>query len=175
MLKKVEDKEPFLQKALTAYETASEKAKILSPANPLRLSVHMTETAFHYDVMKWPERAYDLAKKALVEARPALVLLDEESYKESTVYVKLMVDNLEKWRTALGKDPEDTLSFKELQTASSSSTGYPCPEVPPSVPAAAPDNFINRGDWEDDVLEGLSAMEIRRRKKASMMRKGRMG
>ncbi|CAL4903353.1 unnamed protein product [Urochloa decumbens] len=175
MLKKVEDKEPFVEKALVAYKTASKKAEILSPADPMRLSVDLTKTAFYHDIMNRPERAYALAKQALDKARPVLVLLNEESYKESTEYVRLMEENLKMWCTTMGKDPEDILSFKELQASSSSSTGYPCPVVPPSVLALAPDTFTSPGDWGHDVHEGLSASEIRHRKKAAQMKKGRMG
>ncbi|CAN6340353.1 unnamed protein product [Urochloa humidicola] len=173
MLKKVVDKGPFVEKALMAYKTASKKAENLSPADPMRLSVAVTKTAFYHDIMNRPERAYALAKQALDKAYPVLGLLDEESCKESTKYIGLMEENLKMW--TIGRDPEVTLSFNELHTASSSSTGYPCPVVPPSAPAVAPDIFTSPGDWGHDVHEGLSASEIRRRKKDTQRKKGRMG
>nr|TKW24762.1 hypothetical protein SEVIR_3G070900v2 [Setaria viridis]TKW24763.1 hypothetical protein SEVIR_3G070900v2 [Setaria viridis] len=167
---KEEDRQPLIDSALAAIEAASKAAESLPPAHPPRLALLFTKTAFYHDVMEWPERAIALGKRALEEAAPELVLLDEESYRDSAEIVRLIEENMKLWSDPKGKDPENTFKVS-LGTAPKGSP--PPPVVPDSVPAVAPISFKNPGDWGYEVHEGPSLSEMRSRKKAA--RRGLMG
>lgn len=91
------------EKALKAYQTATEEAaKSLSLANPIRLGVALNFSVFYYEIMGLPEKACEIAKKAFDDAISDNNLSDEE-YKDATVIMQLLRDNLNLW-TAEGED-----------------------------------------------------------------------
>ncbi|KAG8052982.1 hypothetical protein GUJ93_ZPchr0001g32787 [Zizania palustris] len=97
--------------SLKAYETASKTAeKDLSPTNPCRLGLALNISVLYYEIMNSPEKACQLAKHAFDEAVSELDSLSEESYKDSTMIMQLLRDNLSLWNSDLADDPED---FKE--------------------------------------------------------------
>jgi hypothetical protein len=52
---------------------------------------------FYYEIKNKPEKACDLAKKAFDDAIAELDQLKEESYKDSTLIMQLLRDNLTLW------------------------------------------------------------------------------
>ena len=52
---------------------------------------------FHYEIQNAPEEACALAKKAFDDAIAELDTLSEESYKDSTLIMQLLRDNLTLW------------------------------------------------------------------------------
>ena len=52
---------------------------------------------FYYEVLNSPEQACSLAKNAFDEAIQELDTLSEESYKDSTLIMQLLRDNLTLW------------------------------------------------------------------------------
>ena len=90
------------EKALTGYEAATDIAKTdLSPTHPIRLGLALNFSVFYYEIMNSPERACDLAKNAFDEAIAELDSLDEDQYKESTLIMQLLRDNLTLWTSDL--------------------------------------------------------------------------
>jgi len=86
------------QAALEAYSTALETAKKTLPvANPTRLGLVLNLSVFHYEIMKETEKGIDLAKKNFDEAVQELESLPEEEYKEATLIMQLIRDNLTLW------------------------------------------------------------------------------
>eukprot|EP01012_Entosiphon_sulcatum_P004256 TRINITY_DN1161_c0_g1_i1.p1 TRINITY_DN1161_c0_g1~~TRINITY_DN1161_c0_g1_i1.p1 ORF type:complete len:261 (+),score=74.83 TRINITY_DN1161_c0_g1_i1:30-785(+) len=84
--------------ALAAYEKASEIANTsLSPTHPIRLGLALNFSVFYYEILKMPDKGCSLAKTAFDEAVTELDSLDEESYKESTLIMQLLRDNLTLW------------------------------------------------------------------------------
>jgi 14-3-3 protein epsilon len=86
------------QKAAQNYESAmaiaSEK---LSPTNPSRLGLALNYSVCMYEILKDHKKACELAKKAFDDAISKLDQLDEASYKDSTLIMQLLRDNLTLW------------------------------------------------------------------------------
>ena len=57
------------------------------------------------EILNAPERACDMAKKAFDEAIAELDTLGEESYKDSTLIMQLLRDNLTLWTSDQGDEP----------------------------------------------------------------------
>jgi 14-3-3 protein epsilon len=95
-------KKQAAEDSLTAYEKASEIARTdLSPTHPIRLGLALNFSVFYYEILQLPKAACDLAKKAFDEAIAELDTLSEDSYKDSTLIMQLLRDNLTLWTTDL--------------------------------------------------------------------------
>merc|ERR1711988_1573535 len=84
-------------KAQEAYKEATEKATQLAPTHPIRLGLALNYSVFLYEVQSQTQEACDLAKQAFDDAIAELDTLDEESYKDSTLIMQLLRDNLTLW------------------------------------------------------------------------------
>ncbi|KAK6946636.1 14-3-3 domain [Dillenia turbinata] len=103
------EKKEAADQSLKAYETASTTAESeLSPTHPIRLGLALNFSVFYYEIMNSPERACHLAKQAFDEAISELDNLSEESYKDSTLIMQLLRDNLTLWTSDINEDGEDT-------------------------------------------------------------------
>ena len=89
--------------AASAYDTASETASQLAPTHPIRLGLALNYSVFLYEVQAESSKACDLAKQAFDEAIAELDTLDEESYKDSTLIMQLLRDNLTLWTSDDGE------------------------------------------------------------------------
>lgn len=84
--------------ALAAYKTASDKASTdLAPTHPIRLGLALNFSVFYYEILNAPDKACQLAKQAFDDAIPELDSLTEDSYKDSTLIMQLLRDNLTLW------------------------------------------------------------------------------
>jgi 14-3-3 protein epsilon len=84
--------------ALDAYTTASSIAnQDLPPTHPIRLGLALNFSVFYYEILSSPDRACHLAKQAFDDAIAELDTLSEESYKDSTLIMQLLRDNLTLW------------------------------------------------------------------------------
>lgn len=94
--------------SLKAYETATSTAEAdLPTTHPIRLGLALNFSVFFYEIMNSPERACHLAKQAFDEAISELDTLNEESYKDSTLIMQLLRDNLTLWTSDIPEDAED--------------------------------------------------------------------
>ncbi|GAB2284170.1 14-3-3-like protein GF14-C, partial [Dionaea muscipula] len=66
----------------------------LSSTHPIRLGLALNLSVFYYEIMNSPERACYLTKQAFDEAISELDTFSEESYKDSTLIMQLLRDNL---------------------------------------------------------------------------------
>merc|ERR1711868_300606 len=80
-----------------AYKTATEKATNLAPTHPIRLGLALNYSVFLYEVQSEQQQACTLAKSAFDDAIAEFDTLDEESYKDSTLIMQLLRDNLTLW------------------------------------------------------------------------------
>ena len=80
-----------------AYKSATDKASGLAPTHPIRLGLALNFSVFLYEVQGKSQEACDLAKQAFDDAIAELDTLDEESYKDSTLIMQLLRDNLTLW------------------------------------------------------------------------------
>ncbi|XP_072998469.1 14-3-3-like protein D [Typha latifolia] len=102
------ERKEVAEQSLKAYETASSTAEAdLSPTHPIRLGLALNFSVFYYEIMNSPERACHLAKQAFDEAISELDTLSEESYKDSTLIMQLLRDNLTLWTSDIPEDGED--------------------------------------------------------------------
>mmetsp|Transcript_21033 Transcript_21033/g.27268 ORF Transcript_21033/g.27268 Transcript_21033/m.27268 type:complete len:256 (-) Transcript_21033:549-1316(-) len=84
--------------ALEAYQVASTIAtKALPPTHPIRLGLALNFSVFYYEILSSPDRACHIAKQAFDDAIAELDTLSEESYKDSTLIMQLLRDNLTLW------------------------------------------------------------------------------
>jgi 14-3-3 protein epsilon len=83
--------------ALEAYKEASEIAVQLPPTNPIRLGLALNFSVFYYEIMNSPDSAIQLAKNAFDDAIEKLESLPDESYKDSTLIMQLLRDNITLW------------------------------------------------------------------------------
>jgi 14-3-3 protein epsilon len=97
-------------KSLDAYKAATEVAHTdLAPTHPIRLGLALNFSVFYYEILNAPDQACHLAKQAFddaiagssfpppyIEALIGIELdtLSEESYKDSTLIMQLLRDNL---------------------------------------------------------------------------------
>jgi 14-3-3 protein epsilon len=86
------------QNALTAYKQASEVAVTdLPPTHPIRLGLALNFSVFYYEILNSPDRACQLAKQAFDDAIAELDNVQEDSYKDTTLIMQLLRDNLTLW------------------------------------------------------------------------------
>ena len=96
------DRKDAAEQTLLAYKQAQDIALVdLPPTHPIRLGLALNFSVFYYEILNSPERACHLAKQAFDEAIAELDTLGEESYKDSTLIMQLLRDNLTLWTTDL--------------------------------------------------------------------------
>mmetsp|Transcript_21685 Transcript_21685/g.30400 ORF Transcript_21685/g.30400 Transcript_21685/m.30400 type:complete len:245 (-) Transcript_21685:257-991(-) len=94
--------------ALDSYKSASTVAsRDLPPTHPIRLGLALNFSVFYYEIMNSPDRACEIAKQAFDDAIAELDTLSEESYKDSTLIMQLLRDNLTLWTSDQVEEPVD--------------------------------------------------------------------
>ncbi|XP_042455681.1 14-3-3 protein 9-like [Zingiber officinale] len=118
--KAADDKKEAAEQSFKAYEAATKVAEAdLTPTHPIRLGLALNFSVFYYEIMNSPERACHLAKQAFDEAISELDTLSEESYKDSTLIMQLLRDNLTLWTSDIPEDgvTEDGVKENSGKTA----------------------------------------------------------
>ncbi|KAH7673438.1 14-3-3 protein [Dioscorea alata] len=115
--KSEQDKKEAADQSMKAYQAASNTANTdLASTHPIRLGLALNFSVFYYEIMNSPERACHLAKQAFDEAIAELDTLSEESYKDSTLIMQLLRDNLTLWTSDLPEEGgEDGLKGEEAK------------------------------------------------------------
>jgi len=91
-------KKEVIENANTAYNDAFNISKEnLKSTNPIRLGLALNYSVFHYEIRQQPSEACTLAKSAFDQAIAELDSLPEDSYKDSTLIMQLLRDNLTLW------------------------------------------------------------------------------
>merc|ERR1712060_616871 len=86
------------ENARLAYEEASKVAeKDLAVTHPIRLGLALNFSVFQYEVLNNPEEACKMARTAFEDSIAELDSVDESSYKDSTLIMQLLRDNLTLW------------------------------------------------------------------------------
>lgn len=67
----------------------------------------MNFSVFYYEILNSPDRACHLAKQAFDDAIAELDSLSEESYRDSTLIMQLLRDNLTLWTSSDGNEAEN--------------------------------------------------------------------
>ncbi|XP_043910276.1 14-3-3 protein epsilon isoform X2 [Protopterus annectens] len=99
------DRKQAAENSLVAYKAASDIAMTeLPPTHPIRLGLALNFSVFYYEILNSPDRACRLAKAAFDDAIAELDTLSEESYKDSTLIMQLLRDNLTLWTSDMQGD-----------------------------------------------------------------------
>lgn len=103
------------EQSLHAYSLATEEAtKELAPTHPIRLGLALNFSVFYYEIFNSSDEACRLAKQAFDDAIAELDTLSEDSYKDSTLIMQLLRDNLTLWKSDQeGDDAEENTVDKE--------------------------------------------------------------
>ena len=92
---------------MQAYKAASDLAEVeLAPTNAIRLGLALNFSVFYYEILNAPERACRLAKSAFDEAIKKIGSMEEGQYKDSTLIMQLLRDNLTLWTSDMQGDGE---------------------------------------------------------------------
>lgn len=92
------DKSTVVGESEKAYQAAHDIAKEqMQPTHPIRLGLALNFSVFYYEINNAPDKACQLAKQAFDEAIAELDTLNEDSYKDSTLIMQLLRDNLTLW------------------------------------------------------------------------------
>ncbi|KAK2091469.1 hypothetical protein P7K49_030753 [Saguinus oedipus] len=103
-----DNKQTTVSNSQQAYQEAFEiSKKEMQPTHPIRLGLALNFSVFYYDILNSPEKACSLAKTAFDEATAELDTLNEESYKDSTLIMQLLTDNLTLWTSENQGDEGD--------------------------------------------------------------------
>ncbi|XP_062378241.1 14-3-3 protein zeta/delta-like [Sardina pilchardus] len=93
-----DDRKATIDNSQEAYQQAFDiSKKDMQPTHPIRLGLALNFSVFFYEILNSPEQACSLAKQAFDEAIAELDTLNEESYKDSTLIMQLLRDNLTLW------------------------------------------------------------------------------
>lgn len=90
-------KNAVIGKSEEAYGQATDAAKALDTTHPIRLGLALNFSVFYYEIRNQPDKACSLAKIAFDDAIAELDNLKEDSYKDSTLIMQLLRDNLTLW------------------------------------------------------------------------------
>ena len=103
-----QERKEAAEATLHAYKAAQDiSLEELAPTHPIRLGLALNFSVFYYEILNSPERACHLAKQAFDEAIAELDTLGEESYKDSTLIMQLLRDNLTLWTSDMNDQGDD--------------------------------------------------------------------
>ncbi len=96
------------ENSLNAYKSATDIAITeLPPTHPIRLGLALNFSVFNYEILNSPDKACQLAKQAFDDAIAELDTLSEDSYKDSTLIMQLLRDNLTLWTSDMQGDGDN--------------------------------------------------------------------
>lgn len=102
------NKEETMKKSEEAYQKAFQFAcEGLPSTNPIRLGLALNFSVFYYEICGKTQDACQLAKKAFDDAIAELDQLNEDVYKDSTLIMQLLRDNLTLWTADDQGDRDD--------------------------------------------------------------------
>jgi len=103
--------------ALAAYTEAQRLAESLDSTNPIRLGLALNFSVFYYEICDLKEEACELAKTAFDTAIDHLDALSEDAYKDSTLIMQLLKDNLTLWQDTQQDESDGDLRVEEVEDA----------------------------------------------------------
>ncbi|KAJ3425666.1 14-3-3-like protein gf14 omicron [Anaeramoeba flamelloides] len=104
-----EKREKASSQSLIAYKAATDIAnKKLATTHPIRLGLALNFSVFYYEILNSPDKACHLAKQAFDDAIEKIDDLTEKSYKDSTLIMQLLRENLTLWTSEFEDIDEDS-------------------------------------------------------------------
>ncbi|KAG7990236.1 hypothetical protein I3843_02G015300 [Carya illinoinensis] len=103
-----DERKAAAEDTMLAYKTAHDLALTdLAPTHPIRLGLALNFSVFYYEILNSSEKACNMAKQAFEEAIAELDTLGEESYKDSTLIMQLLRDNLTLWTSDMQEQMDE--------------------------------------------------------------------
>lgn len=97
-----------VEESQKAYQEAFDISKSkMQPTHPIRLGLALNFSVFFYEILNSPDKACQLAKQAFDDAIAELDTLNEDSYKDSTLIMQLLRDNLTLWTSDTQGDGDE--------------------------------------------------------------------
>lgn len=130
-------KKTLMSMILIVLQSATDVAQTeLTPTHPIRLGLALNFSVFYYEILNSPDRACHLAKQAFDDAIAELDSLSEESYRDSTLIMQLLRDNLTLWTSSDGNDADTAVDKAEEKEAPE--TAAPAEPEPKAEETTAP-------------------------------------
>jgi len=102
-----EDRKQYAEHANSSYSEAFEMSKIeMKSPHPIRLGLALNYSVFFYEIMDERTRACKIAKEAFDEAMKDMDTVKMSSFKDSSLIMQLLRDNLTLWTTNTSDDEE---------------------------------------------------------------------
>lgn len=92
-----EKKVEVVENSQKSYDEAFSASDKLDATHPVRLGLALNFSVFYYEIGGQPDKACKLAKDSFDAAVAELDNLDQDSYKDSTLIMQLLRDNLTLW------------------------------------------------------------------------------
>jgi len=101
-----ERKQNVTDEAFKAYQQALEEGKVLAVTNSILLGLALNFSVFYYEILNDKDKACEMAKKYFDAAIPEIDKLDGDEYKDTTLILQLLRDNLSLWTASSADDDE---------------------------------------------------------------------
>jgi hypothetical protein len=110
-------KDEYKEKCKDFYTEAFAIAKDqLQATHPIRLGLALNFSVCYYEILKQPDMACELAKTAFDDAISKLDYLEETDYRDATLIMQLLRDNLTLWTSANEKESgDDDLAVQDIE------------------------------------------------------------
>ncbi|KAE8664798.1 14-3-3 protein 10 [Hibiscus syriacus] len=93
-----DERKATTEDTMLSYKAAQDIALAgLAPTHPIRSGLALNFSEFYYEILNKSDKACNMAKQAFEEAIAELDTLGEESYKDNTLLMQLLRDNLALW------------------------------------------------------------------------------
>ena len=90
------------EKAHSSYKDAYQIAQSQLPmTHPVKLGLALNFSVFYYEILQEPEKACKMAREAFDESIADLDNVLDEYYKDATLIMQLLRDNLTLWTSEL--------------------------------------------------------------------------
>jgi len=104
----INDSEAAYKDAFTTCSDGINERGVLKPTHPIRLGLALNFSVFYYEIRDDHAKACEMAKKAFDFAIAELDTLNEDSYKDSTLIMQLLRDNLTLWTSEDHQNDDDS-------------------------------------------------------------------
>lgn len=102
------DQKDNVESAAAVYEEAWQlSCTDLEPTHPIHLGLALNYSVYYFEIMDDKAKACELAKKAFDDAISMLDNVKEDSYKDSTLIMQLLRDNLTLWSSCDTEEEEE--------------------------------------------------------------------